>query len=217
MMLNGGRILMKVPADPNVELVRKLLPTFKEVKEAAASNNSVLLIESESKGLSDKVVRKMMDIISNWAIKVNTTWAICKNQLVMNQYGELLPINNCKRVMFSYKDSTNAYVECNGLIKTADRVILLNIVKAFSKREDISDVLFRAANFENVVRNPSRFVSVPPLTAGILDGIKQVVPFLSRCAFPRGLAQDCQAFGINTVETIGSDCTVNMHSSPARH
>jgi hypothetical protein len=159
-------------------------------------------------------VEKLLAAISNRAraIEVKTTRAIG----LMNQYGQLHPINKYESVAFYHPTDSNVpFVKCDGLIKTANSVILLNSVKASPEQENIDEVESRVKLLEKVLLDLSRFVSVSPLTAGILDDIKQVVPFLSGCDFPIDVIDECHKAGINTVETNGSDYTVNMHSSPA--
>ena len=58
--LNGGRILMKVPRDIAADITRELLLTLEEAKNAAASTDSFLLLESPAKFASVTDMVKMM-------------------------------------------------------------------------------------------------------------------------------------------------------------
>jgi hypothetical protein len=214
--LNGGRSLFKVPRNMTENL--QLLLTLEEVKNAAASTDCFLLLETPTKFASVQDVKELMASINNRAraIEVKTTRSIGSNKSVKDQYGELQLINNGESVKFYPKDSSHAYVECDGLIKTADGVLLLNEVKASPKEYDFVDVLTRVEKMDFILKDIQSFISVPPLAVEMLGGIKQVVPFLSGCDFPSELVEKCRTRGINAVETNGIDYSVKLCATQTR-
>ena len=218
LQFNGGRSLVKVPRNIAVDESRQLLLTLEEAKNAAASTDCFLLLETPNNFASVKDMKELMASINNRAraIEVKTTRSIGSNKSVKDQYGELQLINNGESVKFYPKDSSHAYLECDGLIKTADGVLLLNEVKASPKEYDFIDVLARVAKMDFILKDIQRFFSVPPLAVVMLGGIKQVVPFLSGCDFPSELVEKCRTRGINAVETNGSDISVKLCATQTR-
>jgi hypothetical protein len=211
----GGRTLMKVPLDTTVEVIREHLLTLEDAAVAAADTQCVLLLESPTNFASAEDVNKLKSAINNRAraIEVKTTRSIGSNAVVKDKYGDLQLINLGESVKFYLAGDKKAFLECDGLIKTSDSA-LLNKVKASPKEEDLYDVLSRVIKLESILIEPSSFVSDPPQALQELNGVKRVVPFLSGCDFPRTLVNKCSLRGVNTVETNGSDYTVNLHLSP---
>jgi hypothetical protein len=78
-------------------------------------------------------------------------------------------------------------MECDGLIKAGDGVVLLNEVKSSPKEQDLLTMLGRAAKMNDILKDLGKYHSVPPFAIESLHGITQVVPFLSGCDFPSEL------------------------------
>jgi hypothetical protein len=210
-----SRTLVKEPLDTTVEAIREHVLTLEDAAVAAADTHSFLLLESPTNFASAEDVNKLKAAINNRAraIEVKTTRSIGSNAVVKDKYGDLQLINHGESVKFYFKGDENAFLECDGLIKTSVSA-LLNEVKASPKEADLKDVLSRASKLELILTDPSRFVSDPPPALEELIGVKRVVPFLSGCDFSRALVNECSLQRINAVETNGSDYSVSLHLSP---
>jgi hypothetical protein len=211
----AGHTLVKQPLDTTVELIREHILTLEDAALAAADIHSVLLLESPTTFASAEDVNKLKSAINNRvrAIEVKTTRSIGSNAVVKEKYGDLQLINHGESVKFYFKGDKDAFLECDGLIKTSVSA-LLNEVKVSPKEVDLEDVLSRASKLELILIHPSHFVSEPPPVLQELNGVKRVVPFLSGCDFSHMLVNKCSLRGVHAVETNGSDYSVNLHLSP---
>ena len=210
--LKAGRNLVLHPLKEGIE---EHILTLEDAVAAMAETHSVLILESPTKFASAKDLNKLKSPINNRAraIEVKTTRSIGSNAVVKDKYGDMQLINHGESVKFYFMGDENAFLECDGLIKTSVSA-LLNEVKASPKEEDLVDVLIRARKLEVILKDPSYFFSDPFSALQELNGVKRVVPFLSGCDFSSMLVDKCSLRGVNAVETNGSDYSVSLHLSP---
>jgi hypothetical protein len=208
--LIGGRYLVKI--DKTGTANRDVLLTLEEVKDAAACTDSFLMLEPPTKFGRAQDVKELMAAINNRAraIEVKTTRSISSDQSVIRHYGDLQLINDGESVKFFLQGSSSPLIECDGLIKAGDGVVVLNEVKSSPKEQDLFTVLGRAAKMNDILKDLDKYHSVPPFAIQSLHGVTQVIPFLSGCYFPSELVEKCRINGINAVETNGSDYSVTL-------
>jgi hypothetical protein len=97
---NGGRFLVKMARDATE---RDVLLTLEEVKDAAASTDSFLMLETPTKFGRVQHVKDRMAACNNnraRAIEAKTTRSISSDKSVKHHYGDLQLINDGESVKF---------------------------------------------------------------------------------------------------------------------
>ncbi|KAL5516673.1 hypothetical protein EMCRGX_G002070 [Ephydatia muelleri] len=135
--------------------------------------------------------------------------AIAINKDLLKAYGGFLePLNDGRGVTF-YDDVGNAYVQCDGLVKNTE-VVLLNEAKMHFHEEDVKELRNVTAMKLNTIKAyPHLFSSDPEDIIEQLKGLK-IVLIASGSSFTKKAEEDCEKAGIHRIRQDGSgfSCTL---------
>ena len=135
--------------------------------------------------------------------------AIAINKDLLKAYGGFLePLNDGRGVTF-YDDAGNAYVQCDGLVKNTE-VVLLNEAKMHFHEEDVKELRNVTAMKLNTIKAyPHLFSSDPEDIIEQLKGLK-IVLIASGSSFTKKAEEDCEKAGIHRIRQDGSgfSCTL---------
>eukprot|EP00731_Ephydatia_muelleri_P001794 Em0001g1794a len=135
--------------------------------------------------------------------------AIAINKDLLKAYGGFLePLNDGRGVTF-YDDVENAYVQCDGLVKNTE-VVLLNEAKMHFHEEDVKELRNVTAMKLNTIKAyPHLFSSDPEDIIEQLKGLK-IVLIASGSSFTKKAEEDCEKAGIHRIRQDGSgfSCTL---------
>eukprot|EP00731_Ephydatia_muelleri_P005225 Em0002g1401a len=135
--------------------------------------------------------------------------AIAINKDLLEAYGGFLePLNSGRGVTFC-DDAGDAFVECDGLIKNSE-VVLLNEAKMHFHEEDVENLRNVTARKLNCIKAyPHMFTSDPEDVIEQLKGLK-IVLVASSSSFSKKAEEDCAKAGIHRLCQDGSGfvCTL---------
>ena len=135
--------------------------------------------------------------------------AIAINKDLLKAYGGFLePLNDGRGVTF-FDDAGDVYVQCDGLVRNTE-VVLLNEAKMHFHEEDVKKLRNVTAMKLNTIKAyPHLFTSDPEEIIEQLKGLK-VVLIASGSSFTKKAEEDCEKAGIHRICQDGSgfSCTL---------
>ena len=134
--------------------------------------------------------------------------AIAINKDLLKAYGGFLePLNDGRGVTF-YDYAGDVYVQCDGLVRNTE-VVLLNEAKMHFHEEDVKELYFTAMKLNHIKAYPHLFTSDPEDIIEQLKGLK-IVLIASGSSFTKKAEEDCEKAGIHRIRQDGSgfSCTL---------
>ena len=135
--------------------------------------------------------------------------AIAINKDLLKAYGGFLePLNDGRGVTF-FDDAGDVYVQCDGLVRNTE-VVLLNEAKMHFYEEDVRERRnVTAMKVNHIKAYPHLFTSDPEDIIEQLKGLK-IVLIASGSSFTKKAEEDCEKAGIHRIRQDGSgfSCTL---------
>mmetsp|Transcript_16314 Transcript_16314/g.32230 ORF Transcript_16314/g.32230 Transcript_16314/m.32230 type:complete len:524 (-) Transcript_16314:97-1668(-) len=166
----------------------------------------------------DKRVQDLENTDDNRAewLEQQTTRAIVRDESIRMEFGDVCLVNNGASVEFRKAGRKDKFLECDGLVKNTDTLIL-NEAKAKPVKDHI-DTLVGKANklvgkvdkLKMVLEEPDNYRSTPADAIDEIKGLKNVVPVLSGYLFEQVIQQSAREHSIRCMRPDGTGYSMSQ-------
>uniref|UniRef100_A0A7S0YR23 Uncharacterized protein n=1 Tax=Hemiselmis tepida TaxID=464990 RepID=A0A7S0YR23_9CRYP len=166
----------------------------------------------------DKRVQDLENTDDNRAegLEQQTTRAIVRDESIRREFGDVCLVNNGASVVFRKAGHKDKFLECDGLVKNTDTLIL-NEAKAKPVKDHVDalvgkpdKVLGKVDKLKMVLEAPGNYSSTPVDAIDEIEGLKNVVPVLSGYLFEQVIQQSAREHSIRCILPDGTGYSMSQ-------